>query len=89
MDAVDLQALRERRRPSLGVVPDPGTGVLFCDLVGSTELLTRLGNAASEQLRRRYFAAGMRRITLPTVAAPAPLGDERLEPYRSAKPFQT
>lgn len=29
---------------------------VFCDLVGSTELLSRLGNEASEEMRRRYFA---------------------------------
>lgn len=31
--------------------------VLFCDLVGSTELLMRLGDEAGGQLRRRFFAA--------------------------------
>lgn len=29
---------------------------LFCDLVGSTDLLSRLGNDGSEKVRRRYFA---------------------------------
>jgi class 3 adenylate cyclase/WD40 repeat protein len=31
--------------------------VLFCDMVGSTELLSRVGVSASEELRRRFNAA--------------------------------
>lgn len=31
--------------------------ILFCDLVGSTELMTRVGDAASDDIRRACFAA--------------------------------
>ena len=31
--------------------------ILFCDLVGSTELLTRLGDDANDRVRRDFFAA--------------------------------
>src|SRR4051794_28568677 len=40
-------------------------GVLFCDQVGSTELLTRLGDELAEEVRRDYFAA-LRRAVLIT-----------------------
>ena len=29
--------------------------ILFCDLVGSTALMTRLGDDANDRLRRRMF----------------------------------
>ena len=31
--------------------------ILLCDLVGSTELLTRLGDDANDRVRRDFFAA--------------------------------
>lgn len=31
--------------------------ILFCDLVGSTALMTRLGDDANDRVRRRFFAA--------------------------------
>src|SRR5260221_12766434 len=39
-------------------------GVLFCDQVGSTELLTRLGDALSDEVRRDLFAVLRRPVTL-------------------------
>ena len=35
--------------------------VLFCDMVGSTELLSRLGMSAADELRRRFNAVFARR----------------------------
>src|SRR4051812_11959204 len=46
--------------PAMGAAPlarVQTASVLFCDMVGSTELLTRLGVSASEELRRRFNAA--------------------------------
>ena len=31
--------------------------ILFCDLVGATELLSRIGDDANDQMRRQFFAA--------------------------------
>jgi class 3 adenylate cyclase len=38
-----------------GALPGGLVALLFTDLVGSTELLERLGDAAAEAVRRRHF----------------------------------
>ena len=51
-DAADLCArLPDSEFPGVAVE----LGVLFCDQVGSTALLTRLGDALAEEVRRDVF----------------------------------
>ncbi|MCA1841621.1 MAG: AAA family ATPase [Actinobacteria bacterium] len=48
------------RRPEPVAAPNPGPGVvtfMFTDLVGSTELLDRLGDDAADDLRRQHFSS--------------------------------
>jgi len=52
--------------------------VLFTDLVGSTELLSRLGEAAFDGLRRAHFDT-LRDATRRSGGAPAWLAQARLE----------
>jgi class 3 adenylate cyclase len=47
--------LQRRQDPAPGVVPSGVVTFLFTDLVGSTELLQRLGDDAADELRRRHF----------------------------------
>ena len=41
----------------MGLASLSTVSILFCDLVGSTELMTRIGDAASDDVRRACFAA--------------------------------
>ena len=42
--------------------------LLFTDLVGSTDLISRIGDDAAEELRQRHF--GLLRRRSPNLAAP-------------------
>jgi class 3 adenylate cyclase/WD40 repeat protein/type II secretory pathway pseudopilin PulG len=70
---------------SIDVSPTSGpVTFLFCDLVGSTELLARLGNEASEEARRRYFAALREAIFVTFGEEVKGLGDGLMAAFRSS-----
>ena len=52
--------------------------VLFCDVVGSTERLTRLGDEAGDEFRRRVFAELRRCVVESRGAEVKNLGGERV-----------
>ena len=58
---------------------------VFTDLVGSTELAQRIGDAAADEVRRRHFAALREAIAATGGEEVKSVGDALMITYTSAK----
>ena len=61
--------------------------VLFCDVVGSTERLTRLGDEAGDEFRRRVFAELRRCVVESRGAEVKNLGDGLMVAFDGSASF--
>ena len=89
-DAPVLARMDEARRPQ--PMEHPGTSalervaILFTDVVGSTELLDRLGDEASHAVRRRHFALLRRAVEEHRGREVKSLGDGLMVAFADARP---